>query len=126
MTPSTSFDHIEAHVADVPGYCAFLVRVFGGGRHRVIGAEGTSMFISPEGLCIEVKKRASSSPPAASGLCNPCLRRAGAKDFIERELGLRIDKTAENSSGKVYFFTDGEGVVWHMKDYAGKDEFVSW
>jgi hypothetical protein len=120
------FDHLEAHVADIPGYCAFLVRMFDGGRHKVIGRDGTAMFISPEGLCIEVKKRASPQAPAASGVCNPCLRKPGAKAFIEQTLGLRIEQTFENSSGKVHFFTDHEGVVWHLKDYADKDEFTSW
>ena len=123
---TASFDHIEAHVADIPAYCAFLTKLFGGGRHKVISETGTSMFISPDGLCVEVKKRAVAAAPAASGFCNPCLRRDGAKAFIERELGLRIDKTVENPSGKVHFFTDHEGIVWHIKDYSQKDEFVSW
>ncbi|HAH05345.1 MAG TPA: hypothetical protein DCM05_02290 [Elusimicrobia bacterium] len=126
MVLTASFDHIEAHVKDVPAYCLFLVKLFGGGRHKVVDAAGTAMFISPEGLCVEVKKRAVPSPPAASGICQPCLRRSGAKRFIEEELGFPIDRTAENASGKVYFFTDREGVVWHLKDYAQKDEFVSW
>lgn len=126
MKTTASFDHIEAHVSDVPGYCAFLTKAFGGGRHRVISSSGTAMFISPDGLCVEVKKRAVSAPPAASGICNPCLRREGAKDFIERELGFRIEKTVENPSGKVYFFTDHEGILWHFKDYSHKDEYISW
>jgi hypothetical protein len=126
MNATSSFDHIEAHVADVPGYCAFLVKVFGGGRHKVIGENGTAMFISPDGLCIEVKKREVSATPAASGICNPCLRRAGAKALIEVELGLRIGKTVENASGKVYFFTDQEGILWHIKDYSQEDEYTSW
>jgi len=126
MRTTASFDHIEAHVADVPGYCAFLVKVFGGGRHKVISESGTAMFISPDGLCVEVKKRAVPASPVASGICNPCLRREGAKGFIERELGFRIEKTAENPSGKVYFFTDREGILWHIKDYSHKDEYVSW
>ena len=126
MRTTASFDHIEAHVADVPGYCAFLVKVFGGGRHKVISESGTAMFISPDGLCVEVKRREVSAPPAASGICNPCLRREGARGFIEQELGFRIEKTAENPSGKVYFFTDHEGILWHIKDYSQKDGYISW
>jgi hypothetical protein len=126
MYTPASFDHIEAHVADVPGYCAFLVEVFGGGRHKVISENGTTMFISPDGLCIEVKRREVSASPVASGICNPCLRREGAKGFIEQKLGLRIEKAVENPSGKVYFFTDHEGILWHMKDYSQKDEYTCW
>lgn len=126
MKSNTSFDHIEAHVADIPGYCAFLVKLFGGGRHKVISEQGTAMFMSPEGLCIEVKRREVSAAPVASGICNPCLRRGGAKGFIERQLGLRIERTVENPSGKVYFFTDHEGILWHVKDYSQKDQYTSW
>lgn len=126
MDATSSFDHIEAHVADIPRYCAFLTKLFGGGRHRVISEQGTAMFIGPDGLCVEVKKREVPAAPAASGICNPCLRREGAKGFIERVLGARIEKAVENSSGKVYFFTDHEGVLWHIKDYSRKDEYTSW
>ena len=126
MNKTAAFDHIEVHVADVPGYCAFLAKMFGGGRHKVISPRGTAMFISPDGLCLEVKKRAVTAAPAASGFCNPCLRRDGAKDFIERELGFRIEKTVENPSGQVYFFTDREGILWHIKDYSHEDEYVAW
>jgi hypothetical protein len=126
MNATASFDHIEAHVTDVPGYCSFLVKVFGGGRHKVIGENATAMFISPDGLCIEVKRREVSAAPVVSGICNPCLRRAGAKEFVEQGLGLRIEKTVENASGKVHFFRDREGILWHIKDYAQRDEYTSW
>lgn len=126
MTTTASFDHFEAHVADIPAYCAFLAKVFGGGRHKVISENGTAMFKSPDGLCIEVKKREVPAPPAASGICNPCLRRAGAKAFIETELGLRIEKSADNPAGKVYFFKDREGILWHIKDYPQEDSYTSW
>lgn len=124
--PAPAFDHFEIHVEDVPRYCAFLAKVFRGGRHKVISESGTSMFISPEGLCIEVKRREETRPPAPSGLCNPCLRMKGAKDFIEKTLGFPVAKTARNPDGEVHFFADHEGVTWHIKDYDHKDAFVDW
>jgi hypothetical protein len=121
-----AFDHFEIHVVDVPRYCAFLAKAFQGGRHKVISESGTAMFISPEGLCIEVKRRKEPRPPAPSGLCNPCLRMKGAKAFIEKTLGFSVDQTVKNPDGEVYFFVDHEGVTWHMKDYDHKDRFVGW
>jgi len=126
MNPPVFFDHIEVHVRDVPRYCEFLLKVFQGGRYKVISDTGTSMFVSGDGLCIEVKKRLGDQPPASSGFCNPCLRMQGAKDFIEKSLRLPITKTVENPDGKVFFFQDHEGVAWHVKDYLARDRFVNW
>ena len=112
---SVRFDHIEVHVNDIEKYCLFLEALFEGGAYKVISSSGTSMFTSPEGLNIEIKKRGIESLPVMSGFCNPCLRRLNAKDFIA-ELGIKIDKELAAPSGMVYFFKDYEGVVWHIKD----------
>ena len=49
-----------------------------------------------------------------------------AKNFIEKELKLKIVKTMKNPDGKVYFFNDYEGIAWHIKDYIFKDRYVNW
>jgi len=112
------FDHIEAHVSDIPKYCAFLKVIFEGGAYEVISASGTSMFASPEGLRIEVKAKKTAAAPASSGFCNPCLRRPGAEEFIAKTLGLAIEEAVDSPQGRVYFFLDHEGVRWHIKDFA--------
>lgn len=109
------FDHIEVHVSDVPRYCAFLAAAFEGGSHEVISKTGTSMFTSPDGLRIEVKKRKAEADPAMSGFCNPCLRRPNPWALVER-LGFSIDHERDTEMGKVVFFKDHEGVMWHVKD----------
>ena len=109
------FDHIEAHVGDINRYCEFLKNLFEGGSWKVISNSGTSMFTSPDGLNIEVKKRKVPTSPEMSGFCNPCLRRPAPKDFITG-LGLTIEKGLSTPSGMVYFFKDHEGVTWHIKD----------
>lgn len=109
------FDHIEVHVNDIERYCKFLVTMFEGGTYEVISQTGTSMFSAPEGINIEVKKRKVEQTPIESGFCKPCLRRLGAKEFIEK-LGFLIEKELDGKLGKVYFFKDHEGVLWHMKE----------
>lgn len=112
---SARFDHIEVHVGDIAGYGAFLKCLFEGGSCEVISNSGTSMFTSPDGINIEIKKKKVDASPVMSGFCNPCLRRPGPKDFI-LGLGLTIEKELSTSLGMVYFFTDHEGVTWHIKD----------
>lgn len=112
---SIKFDHIEVHVKDIATYCNFLQNLFEGGSYKVISESGTSMFTSPNGINIEVKKKQVDNPPLMSGFCNPCLRRLNAKDFIIG-LGLTIDKELVAPSGMVYFFYDHERVMWHVKD----------
>lgn len=109
------FDHIEVHVLDVKKYCDFLRSIFEGGSFKVISESGTSMFTSPEEINIEVKKTKLNQAPVSIGFCNPCLRRSDAKAFISR-LGLTIDKELSSPEGPVFFFTDHEGIQWHMKD----------
>lgn len=108
-------DHIEVHVDDIVRYCAFMTRLFEGGTFKVISQSGTSMFTSPDGINIEVKKRKTAAAPGMSGFCNPCLRRPNPGDFITG-LGLRIEKELSTPAGMVYFFKDHEGVTWHIKD----------
>ncbi|MFZ4801195.1 MAG: VOC family protein [Chlorobium sp.] len=109
------FDHVEVHVSDINRYCEFLVAVFDGGSFEVISKSGTSMFTSPEGINIEVKKKKIDDLPTMSGFCNPCLRRPDPKALLAR-LDLHIESEQDAPFGKVYFFRDHEGVTWHIKD----------
>lgn len=109
------FDHIETHVADVPRYCRFLVEVFEGGTFEVISKSGTSMFTSPDGIRIEVKLRKTTQAPQMSGFCNPCLRRQKPEQLVSR-LGFSVHHELNTEYGKVVFFEDHEGVMWHVKD----------
>jgi hypothetical protein len=111
----STFDHIEVHVADINRYCDFLTTVFEGGDYEVISQSGTSMFRSPEGIHIEVKKRKSENAPVEAGFCNPCLRRSEVQNFIAT-LGFGIKKQLQTPEGPVYFFEDHEGVTWHIKE----------
>ena len=76
-----AFDHIEVHVSDIKKYCEFLTSLFECGSYKVISQSGTSMFTSPEGINIEVKKKKNDQAPVVSGFCNPCLRRPDPKAF---------------------------------------------
>lgn len=84
------------------------------------------MFVSNDGVNIEVKKKKTDQPPVASGFCNPCLRMENAKDLIENELRLKIEHSAKNPDGFCYFFTDHEGITWHIKDYLVRDVYINW
>ncbi len=119
-------DHVEVHVEDIPKYCEFLVRLFKGGRYKIISDSGSSMFVSHDGFNVEVKKNKVGSPPVAAGFCNPCLRMENAKSFIENELQFEITQTVSNPDGNVYFFDDHEGVTWHLKEYLIRDETINW
>ncbi|MDP3979912.1 MAG: hypothetical protein Q8Q33_00710, partial [Chlamydiota bacterium] len=120
------FDHIEVHVTDIPKYCDFLQSIFQGGRYKVISDSGTSMFVSQDGINIEIKKKKTNDMPDQSGFCNPCLRMENAKDFIEQKLNLQIDQTMKNPDGNCYFFKDHEGITWHIKEYLVRDKFINW
>lgn len=120
------FDHIEAHVEDIPKYCEFLVKMFQGGRYKVISDTGTSMFTSNDGIHIEIKKKKTVERPLSSGFCNPCLRMENAKEHIEGTLKLKIDQTLQNPDGPCHFFIDHEGITWHIKEYLVADKFINW
>ena len=126
MSNSIFFDHIEVHVEDIAEYCEFLVKIFQGGRYKVISETGTSMFISNDGINIEVKKKKTSAMTAFAGFCKPCLRMENAKNFIENKLQLKIENTVSNPDGDCYFFVDHEGITWHVKDYLIKDKYINW
>jgi len=126
MTGPVFFDHIEAHVEDVPRYCEFLVKLFQGGRYKIISDSGTSMFASNDGVNIEIKEKKIDEKPHAAGFCNPCLRMEKAKDFIEKELKLKIEQSIKNPDGFCYFFKDHEGITWHIKEYLVRDIFINW
>lgn len=119
------FDHIEVHVADIPAYCDFLQKLFGGGKHQRLNAEGVSMFKTPDGICFELKPRVAEAAPDRSGFCLPCIRASGARAHIA-SLGLSIDQASMNPDGEVLFFTDHEGIQWHMKDHDHADGMVNW
>lgn len=111
------FDHIEVHVTDIKKYCDFLTKIFKGGRTEVLNKEGVSMYTSPDGLNIEVKKKETEQLPILSGFCSPCLRMAGARDFIQDVLKYEILEVRRTPQGyPVYFFKDYEGIIWHIKD----------
>ena len=126
MSNPVFFDHIEAHVENISTYCTFLVKLFQGGRYKVISKSGTSMFVSNDGINIEVKKKMTNDLPSPTGFCNPCLRMENAKNFIENELHFTITNTLANPDGNVYFFTDNEGIHWHIKDHLVRDKFINW
>ena len=126
MSDPVFFDHIEVHVEDISQYCAFLVKLFKGGRYKIISDSGSSMFVTTDGLNIEVKKNKTGNKPSAAGFCNLGLRMENAKSFIEEELQVEITQTVSNPEGNIYFFDDHEGVTWHIKDYLFRDDTINW
>ncbi len=116
------FDHMEAHVSDIKKYCEHLKEMFQGGDIEVLNEEGISMFTSPDGFNVEIKKREENcAAPDLSGFCCPCLRMNDAKSFIEDKLGYDIVDTKTHPAGyPVYFFYDYEKVLWHIKDIPGE------
>ena len=63
--------------------------------------------------------------PILSGFCQPCLRKRNAKEFIDKN-NLEIVNEAESPNGKIYFFKDHEGIIWHLKDYENRDWTNNW
>jgi len=126
MNTHVFFDHIEVHVEDIQKYCEFLIKIFQGGRCKVISDTGTSMYKSNDGINIEIKKKKAGDVPKSTGYCNPCLRMENAKDFIENKLGFKISKTMNNPDGNCYFFDDHENITWHIKEYLVEDLYINW
>lgn len=124
MDSKVYFDHIEAHVSDIKKYCEFLVKLFRGGRYKQLNENGTSMYLNPDGFAVEIKKKQGDIRPADAGICMPCIRLENPEDFIEKELGFKIEKSFDLPDGKVHFFTDHENIVWHAKSYTHKDRMV--
>ncbi len=121
----TSFDHIEVFVNNINDYIDFLKKLFEGGEIKKLSENGTSMFKSPEGLFIELKNKEIASKPILSGFCQPCLRKLNAKEFIDKN-NLEIVSEAESTNGKIFFFKDHEGIIWHLKDYEDRDWTNNW
>lgn len=126
MSTHVFFDHIEVHVEDIQKYCAFLIKIFQGGRYKIISDTGISMYKSNDGINIEIKKKEKDDLPNSTGYCNPCLRMANAKKFIENILGFNITKTITNPDGNCYFFDDHENITWHIKEYLNEDLYINW
>ena len=49
MSTHVFFDHIEVHVEDIQKYCEFLIKIFQGGRYKIISDTGISMYKSNDG-----------------------------------------------------------------------------
>ena len=112
---AVKFDHIEAHVNEIGPYCRFLTTLFEGGTTKLLSDNGTSMYTSPDGYNIEVKKKQIETTPSMSGFCNPCIRRQEPLEFITG-LGLKIDTELSAPAESIFFFRDHEGVLWHIKE----------
>jgi len=124
MDNKVYLDHIEAHVDDIKGYCEFLIKLFRSGKFKQVNENGTSMYINPDGVAIEIKKKEEGLNPVNAGICMPCIRLENPEAHIE-ELGFKIEKSFDLPDGKVHFFTDHENIVWHAKSYTHKDATVS-
>ena len=120
------FDHIEVHVSDTENYCKFLCNLFGGGRYKRISENGTYMFLSNDQFHIEIKKSHNLIPTIESsiGFCMPCLRMPNALKHLNN-LNLIISKELQNPDGPCYFFTDIEGINWHIKSYEILDCYIN-
>lgn len=123
------FDHIEVHVNNPSKYATFLKKLFAGGRHKKISTNGTLMFLSNDGLRIEIKKNKviskNSENEIKHGFQLPCLRMIGVKKHLSKIKEVKIDFNIVNPDGKCYFFTDHEGIKWHFKDYQILDQYVN-
>ena len=120
------FDHIEVHVIDTENYCKFLHSVFGGGRYKKISDNDTYMFLSNDQFHIEVKKSKNTDINNENGIgfCMPCLRMDNALEHLNK-LNLEISKELHNPDGPCYFFSDFEGINWHIKSYALQDIYIN-
>ena len=121
----TKFDHFEVHVKDIENYINFLKNIFEGGSFKKLTKEGITMFKSPEGIFIEIKHIKGNKKPSLAGFCQPCLRKKNAKQFIQINNFKIVDEN-KTPNGKVYFFKDYEGIIWHLKDYEDRDWTNNW
>ena len=74
-----------------------------------------SLFISPDGINIEIEKKSTDNNPITSGFCNPCIWRVDVKKFLD-SLEIKIEIERETPNGIVYFFKDYEGIMWYIND----------
>ena len=114
------FDHIEIHVNNPSEYCEFLNLLFQGGRYKEI-ASGIYMF-KFDNYNFEIKP--SNDKNSTFGFQLPCLRSKNAKTHLT-EIGIKIDATITNPLGNCYFFSDPEGLKWHIKEYDEEDEYIN-
>lgn len=120
------FDHIEVHVSEPENYCKFLTTLFNGGRYSKISENGTFMFQTQDQLHLEIKKLKDDKVviKVNRGFCMPCLRMENAFDHLSN-LKLKITKELSNPDGPCYFFTDIEGIDWHIKSYIKQDCYIN-
>jgi hypothetical protein len=123
------FDHFEIHVGDSANYVLFLQKLFSGGRYKLISENSTYMFLTPDGIRIEIKQNSLYenifSIDSGIGVCLPCLRTTGAKKHLDDLGQITITKIIHNPDGDVYFFKDYEQIDWHFKDYNILDVYVN-
>lgn len=123
------FDHFEIHVRDSAKYVLFLQKLFSGGRFRLISENLTYMFLTQDGVRIEIKQNKSYQNffniDSGIGVCLPCLRTTNARKHIEDIGQITITKIINNPDGDVYFFKDYEQIDWHIKDYNILDKYVN-
>jgi hypothetical protein len=120
------FDHIEVHVSKPEEYCKFLNSLFKGGRYSRISEDGTYMFLTQDQIHLEIKQSKDSLVKliGSKGFCMPCLRMDNAYDHLIN-LNLSITKELSNPDGPCYFFTDMEGIDWHIKSYMKQDIYIN-
>ena len=123
------FDHFEIHVSDSAKYVLFLQKLFSGGRCKLISENSTYMFLTQDGMRIEIKQNNSYndifSIDSGIGVCLPCLRTSNAQKHLEDLEEITITKIIHNPDGDVYFFKDYEQIDWHIKNYDILDIFVN-
>jgi hypothetical protein len=120
------FDHIEVHVSNPENYCKFLISLFKGGRFSKISENGTFMFQTQDQIHLEIKQSTNSTIKlsGSKGFCMPCLRMENAYNHLSN-LSLKITKELSNPDGPCYFFTDNEGIEWHIKSYIIQDCYIN-
>ncbi len=123
------FDHIEVHVRDSKKYADFLFKLFDGGRYKKIADKNIYMFLTIENLRIEIKEVEITSSNFEIdnhiGFCLPCLRMKNALNHINNLDNIKILKTINNPDGDCIFFSDYEGILWHIKNYEHLDNFIN-
>jgi len=123
------FDHFEIHVTNSKKYTKFLQLLFQGGRFKKISKNNTYMFLSPDGIHIEVKENKlfnnNFNIESGRGLCLACLRMKNAGKHLKNISGIKITNILHNPDGKCFFFKDYENIDWHIKGYETQDIFVN-
>jgi len=73
---------------------------------------------------IKQSKDSSEKSVGGRGFCMPCLRMDNAYEHLAN-LNLSITKELSNPDGPCYFFTDIEGIDWHIKSYIKQDDYIN-